>query len=63
MFVESKLMAMGWGFVVASWVIPYVMRKRANTFEEKQKSYSVGMLLAAISLVCFVANMIIDLKK
>ena len=59
----SVLNVIGWGFIVASWVIPYVMRKRATTFESKQKSYSVGMLLAAVALTLFVIKLVIDLKK
>lgn len=49
----------GWSFLLASWVIPFFMRKQANTFVDRQKSYSVGMLLAAVALVIFVINGII----
>jgi hypothetical protein len=49
----------GWIFLLASWIIPFFMRKRANTFVDRQKSYSVGMLLSAIALVVFVINGII----
>ena len=59
----SVLNVIGWVFIIASWVIPYVMRKRATTFESKQKSYSVGMLLAAIALTLFIIKFVIDLKK
>jgi len=54
------LTLVGWLFLIASWVLPYVMREQANTFVDKQKSYSVGMLLAAIALVFFVWNIVID---
>ena len=50
----------GWGFLLASWIVPFFMRKRANTFMDRQKSYSVGMLLSAIALVFFVWNIVID---
>jgi hypothetical protein len=59
----SVLNVIGWMFIVASWVIPYVMRKQATTFESKQKSYSVGMLLAAVALTLFIIKLVIDLKK
>ena len=49
----------GWSFLLASWIIPFFMRKQANTFVDRQKSYSVGMLLAAVALVIFVINGII----
>jgi hypothetical protein len=49
----------GWSFLLASWIIPFFMRKQANTFVDRQKSYSVGMLLAVVALVIFVINGII----
>lgn len=55
----STLTLVGWLFLIASWVLPYVMREQANTFADRQKSYSVGMLLAAIALGFFVTNAII----
>jgi len=59
----SVLNVIGWVVLLGSWVIPYVMRKRATTFESKQKSYSVGMLLAAIALTLFVIKLVIEIKK
>ena len=59
----STLTLVGWSFLVASWVVPYVMRKRAETFEDKQKSYGVGMFLAAAALVIFVSDMIIHFTR
>lgn len=55
----STLTLVGWGFLLASWVIPYVMRKQSTTFESRKKSYSVGIILAAISLVLFVIKLVI----
>jgi hypothetical protein len=55
----STLTLVGWIFLLTSWIVPYVMRKQANTFVDRQKSYSVGMLLAAIALGFFVTNAII----
>ena len=55
----NTLTLIGWSFLLASWVIPYVMRKQATTFESRQKSYSVGIILAAISLVLFVIKLVI----
>lgn len=62
MFV-SKLTMIGWGFLVMSWIIPYMMRKRATSFEQRQKSYSVGILLSAIALVFFACDMILFVTK
>ena len=56
----STLTLVGWIFLLASWIIPFFMRKQANTFVDRQKSYSVGMLLSAIALVFFVWNIVID---
>lgn len=61
--ITSTLTLIGWGFLIGSWVIPYVMRKRANTFEERQKSYGVGGFLAAIALVFFVSDLIMHFAK
>ena len=55
----NTMTLIGWGFLISSWVIPYMIRKRAVTFVDRQKSYSVGMLLAAVALVIFVINGII----
>jgi hypothetical protein len=55
----NTMTLVGWSFLLASWVIPFFMRKQANTFVDRQKSYSVGMLLAAVALVIFVINGII----
>ena len=63
MSVVNVLNLVGWGCLISSWVIPYVMRKRAITFEERMKSYSVGMILAAISLGLFVSGVVIDIMK
>jgi hypothetical protein len=56
-------MLIGYGFLVASWVVPYVMRKQNNAFENRQKSHGVGAFLAAVSLVFFVSDLIIHLTK
>jgi hypothetical protein len=61
--VTSTLTLVGWAFLVSSWVIPYVMRKQANTFEERMKSYTVGGFLAAVALVFFVSDMIVHFSK
>jgi hypothetical protein len=55
----NTMTLVGWSFLLASWIIPFFMRKQANTFVDRQKSYSVGMLLAAVALVIFVINGII----
>lgn len=55
----STLMLIGWGLIVASWVVPYVIRKQPNTFE----SHIVGIVLAAIALVFFVIDLVIHLTK
>jgi uncharacterized membrane protein len=52
-------MLIGWGLIVASWVVPYVIRKQPNTFE----SHIVGIVLAAIALVFFVIDLVIHLTK
>ena len=54
----TTLTLIGYVFLVASWVIPYVMRKQATTFEQRMKSYSVGGFLAAVALVFFVSDII-----
>jgi hypothetical protein len=59
----SILALIGWGFLLSSWIVPYIMRKRATTFEQRQKSYNVGMLLSAIALVIFVGDLIIHFIK
>ena len=59
----NTLMLIGWGLIVASWVVPHVIRKQPNTFENKRKSHIVGIALAAVALVFFVIDLIIHLTK
>ena len=47
----NVLNVIGWVFLVMSWVIPYVMRKRVTTFEQRMKSYNVGIVFSAVRLV------------
>jgi len=61
--IVSTLTLTGWVFLIASWVVPFIMRKQANTFEDRQKSYSVAGFLAAIALVFFVSDMIMHYIK
>jgi hypothetical protein len=63
MNVVNVLNLVGWGCLISSWIIPYMMRKRATTFEERMKSYNVGMILAAISLGIFVSGLVINMIK
>ncbi len=59
----STLNVIGWVFLVMSWVIPYVMRKRVTTFEQRMKSYNVGIIFSAVALAFFVGDMVIRLVK
>jgi hypothetical protein len=59
----STLNVIGWVFLVMSWVIPYVMRKRVTTFEQRMKSYNVGIVFSAVALAFFVGDMVIRLVK
>lgn len=59
----NTLMLIGWGFLAASWVVPYVMRKQLNTFKNRYRSHIVGIALAAVALVFFIIDLIIHLTK
>ena len=59
----NVLNVIGWVFLVMSWVIPYVMRKRVTTFEQRMKSYNVGIVFSAVALILFVSDMVIRLVK
>ena len=59
----STLTIVGWMSLIASWVIPFVMRKQTNTFEKRQQSYDIGIFLSAFALACFVSNIIIHFSR
>jgi hypothetical protein len=59
----NTLTVIGWMSLIASWVIPFVMRKQTNTFEKRQQSYDIGIFLSAFALACFVSNIIIHFSK
>jgi hypothetical protein len=59
----STLTVIGYVFLIASWVVPFMMRKQTNMFEKRQQSYDMGILLSAFALACFVSNMIIHFNK
>jgi hypothetical protein len=61
--ITNTLAIIGWMFLIASQAVPFMMRKRASTFEQKQQSYGVGALLAAVALAFFVSNIIIYFNK
>jgi len=59
----STLTIVGWMSLIASWVVPVMMRKQTNTFEKRQQSYDMGIFLSAFALACFVSNIIIHFSR
>jgi hypothetical protein len=59
----SVLNVIGWVILVMSWVVPYVMRKNNTTFEQRMKSYDVGLVLSAVALAFFIGDMVIRLVR
>jgi hypothetical protein len=59
----STLTIVGWMSLIASWVIPVMMRKQTNTFEKRQQSYDIGIFLSAFALACFASNIIIHFSR
>jgi hypothetical protein len=59
----STLTIIGWMSLIASWVIPFMMRKQINVFEKRQQSYDIGIFLSAIALACFASNIIIHFSR
>ena len=59
----STLTVIGYVFLIASWVVPFMMRKQTNTFEKRQQSYDMGIFLSAFALACFASNIIIHFNK
>jgi hypothetical protein len=59
----NTLTIVGWMSLIASWVIPVMMRKQTNTFEKRQQSYDMGIFLSAFALACFVSNIIIHFSR
>jgi hypothetical protein len=51
---------MGYGFLLASWIVPYIMKK---INKDNADRYLVGMILAAISLGFFVSTMVVQWMK
>jgi hypothetical protein len=59
----STLTIIGWMSLIASWVIPFVIRKQTNVFEKRQQSYVIGIFLSAIALACFASNTIMHFSR
>lgn len=53
----NVLMVIGWVFLVASWIVPAVMKKDNND------KHFVGAVLAAVACGVFVSNLIVQLMK
>ena len=60
MTTGNVLAMMGWIFLIASWLVPYVMKKMNK---DDMKRHTVGMVLAASSIGFFVSELIIALMK
>ena len=54
----NVLYVVGWFFIVASWVTPYVMKKMNKNDMDR---HVVGMILAAIACGVFVSTLVIHL--
>ena len=50
----------GWMFLIASWIIPYVMKMRNVDSMDRRM---IGLLLSAIALTIFVLNMVFEWMK
>ena len=61
--VMKVLYVVGWSFVIASWIAPYVMKKRNGKLSANGSPYVMGMILAAIGCGVFVAGLVINLMK
>ena len=53
----TLLNIIGWAFLIASWVVPYIMKK------DSANKYFIGAVLAAVACGIFVSNAIVDLMK
>ena len=58
--VMNVLYVVGWFFIVASWVTPYVMKKLNKNNMDR---HVVGMILAALACGVFIAGGIISLMS
>jgi hypothetical protein len=63
MFVENVLSIIGWVVLIMSWVVPYVMRKQADTFNDRMKSYNVGVTLSAVALAIFAVGIVVHFTR
>jgi len=50
----------GYGFLLASWVVPYVMKKMGKDNGDR---HLVGMILAAVACGFFISQLIIAWMK
>lgn len=63
MSVSNVLGLIGWGFLVLSWIVPYIMRKRNGKLSAKGDSYVIGMILAAFASGIFLSALVVNLMK
>ena len=54
----NVLYVIGWFFLAASWIVPYVMKKMGK--DDGDRSL-VGMILSAIACGVFVSTLVIQL--
>ena len=50
----------GWMFLIASWIVPLVMKKRNMDSMDRRM---IGLLLSAIALLIFVLHMVFEWMK
>lgn len=57
MAMYNVLMVIGWVFLVASWIVPAIMKK------DNSDKHFVGAVLAAVACGIFVSNLVVQLMK
>jgi hypothetical protein len=56
----TLLNVIGWGLLISSWVIPFVMKQYS---EYNASRYKVGMILSVIALIFFVIGLVVNVMR
>ena len=56
MSVVNVLSIIGWGFLIMSWIVPYMMKDKMN-------KHFVGAVLAAFASGIFLSALVVNLIK
>ena len=60
MTASNLITMIGWTFLISSWIVPFVMKKRNVDSMDRRM---IGLLLSAIALLIFVLHMVFEWMK